>query len=243
MRNAEKKFCTQNSHNWLSAVKFAETCRKLRPVPTNANLYHYAGNNPVHYIDPTGRNADYVIDDENHTVMITVPITIYGNGASEEIAQIYEDGINNAWSGDWTTTIDGQRYSVSISAEVSVGEEPSNPSKNNSMNYIKVDEANTRSFVISGFKGEWRKNGRSDKTLQSDNPAPHETGHLLGLDDRYHDVQVDGNTQSRANEGWENNIMGGGSAVEQKNIDGVMRAIPNPSRIKSGILKGGRMNN
>ena len=55
MRNAEKKFCTQNSHNWLSAVKFAETRRKLRLVPTNANLYHYAGNNPVKYTDPDGR--------------------------------------------------------------------------------------------------------------------------------------------------------------------------------------------
>ena len=55
MRNAEKKFCTQNSHNWLSAVKFAETRRKLRLVPTNANLYHYSANNPVKYTDPDGR--------------------------------------------------------------------------------------------------------------------------------------------------------------------------------------------
>ena len=61
MRNAEKKFCTQNSHNWLSAVKFAETCRKLRPVPTNANLYHYAGNNPVKYTDPDGKVVNFVI--------------------------------------------------------------------------------------------------------------------------------------------------------------------------------------
>ncbi len=209
----------------------------------NGNLYHYAGNNPVKYTDPDGRNANYAIDDENHTVTIIVPSTIYGNEVSEETARIYTDGINRAWAGDWTTTINGQEYSVSISADVYVGEEPSNPSRNDSMNYIKVDENNTRSFVTSGFKGEWRKEGRSGRTLQDDNPAPHETGHLLGLTDRYHDVQVDGKTQSRSNEGWENNIMGGGSLVEQKNIDGIMKSIPDPSRIKSGVLQGGRMNN
>lgn len=55
MRNAERKFYTQNSHNWLPAVKFTETRRKLRLVPTNGNLYHYGGNNPLRYIDPDGR--------------------------------------------------------------------------------------------------------------------------------------------------------------------------------------------
>lgn len=94
------------------------------------------------------------------------------------------------------------------------------------MNYIKVDANTSRSFVSGGYKGEWRQNGRSGNTLANDNPAPHETGHLLGLDDRYQDVIVDGIIQSRPNDGWENNIMGGGSSVEQRNIDGVIRALP-----------------
>lgn len=66
---------------------------------------------------------------------------------------------------------------------------------------------------------------------------------MLGLDDRYQDIVEDGRTHSKPNEGWENNIMGGGAVVEQRNIDGVIRALPNLSQKKSGILKAGRMSN
>ncbi len=59
MRNAERRFYTQNSHNWLPAVKFTETRRKLRLVPTNGNLYHYGGNNPVKYTDPDGNMQNF----------------------------------------------------------------------------------------------------------------------------------------------------------------------------------------
>ena len=55
MRNAERKFYTQNPQNWLSAVRFAETCGKKRHVPINGNLFAYAANNPVKYTDPDGK--------------------------------------------------------------------------------------------------------------------------------------------------------------------------------------------
>ena len=89
------------------------------------------------------------------------------------------------------------------------------------------------------MESKWKIN----RSLEIDNPAPHETGHLLGLDDRYCDVEVDGKIISQANEGWENNIMGGGSKVDQRNINGIMKSIPNPSKIKKGVLRAGGMNN
>jgi len=54
--------------------------------------------------------------------------------------------------------------------------------------------------------------------LAQDDPAPHEVGHLLGLDDRYTD-------KNGPNKGWEKNIMGNSQngKVEQRNIDGMLQ--------------------
>ena len=57
MTSAEKKNYQSSSRNWLSAVKFAETRRIRLAAPANCDLYHYAGNNPVKYTDPDGREA------------------------------------------------------------------------------------------------------------------------------------------------------------------------------------------
>ena len=101
---------------------------------------------------------------------------------------------------------------------------------------LKIEENTRKRTVIP-------TNHRLGNSLADDNPAPHETGHFLGLDDRYQDTQINGTTTSQALDGWEDNIMGGGSTVEQRNIDGVMRAIPNPSSIKNGVLRAGGMTN
>ena len=44
------------SKGWIPAVKIEENMRKKAPVPTSLRLYHYAGNNPVRYVDPDGND-------------------------------------------------------------------------------------------------------------------------------------------------------------------------------------------
>jgi|GEM_PF-5603338 len=71
---------------------------------------------------------------------------------------------------------------------------------------------------MGGDDGEWRSRGRQGMTLSQDNPAPHEVGHLLGLDDTYTD-------KNGPNKGWENSIVGNSrnGKVEQRKINGILQ--------------------
>ena len=61
MTETERKFYQNSSKSWLSVVRSMETRGKKQLLPSNGNLYHYAGNNPVTYVDPTGRESIYSI--------------------------------------------------------------------------------------------------------------------------------------------------------------------------------------
>jgi hypothetical protein len=54
MENSCLKKYKPSSKKWILASRCAGLRRNSALIPANAGLFHYAGNNPVRYIDPTG---------------------------------------------------------------------------------------------------------------------------------------------------------------------------------------------
>jgi len=65
MENFCRKKYKQSPKKWISASSYPEFRRHLRLIPANAGLFHYAGNNPIRYIDPDGR-SDFSFDYANY---------------------------------------------------------------------------------------------------------------------------------------------------------------------------------
>jgi RHS repeat-associated protein len=198
----------------------------------NFHLYHYAGNNPVKYTDPDGQTASFEIDDENKTVNITIDIVIYGKDANVNVAQDYEQSILDQWGRDgsdnaWQMNINGENYSVNFDVNVTVGKRPGLLKKwwnahFGTKNYINVDNEFARPNVVNGYLGTWIGSGTSQRNgypFSMDNIPAHETGHLLGLRDRYSD---NGAGISEPHTDWIGNIMASTfGTVDQRNINAI----------------------
>jgi len=188
--------------------------------------YVYVHNSPLIYVDPDGRDGIIVIKDGQ--ININANVYAYGAGANKQVIKQMQSDVNSRWGGNFIAqTSDGkQKFNVKINVNISLyeGKEKNDPSiieeswnPNNRDNFVEIGSADKRSYVTGGDEGEWRSQGRNGLTLAQDDPAPHEMGHLLGLDDRYTD-------KNGPNKGWEINIMGSSQKgkVEQRNIDGIL---------------------
>ncbi len=181
---------------WISRDPIGET--------DHFNRYAYVSNNPVSSIDPMGLYGKVTVD--GNKVTITLPIEYEGPGVSDAQRQAFKEGIEKYWTGKFG------KYEVTAVVVTPTADCPQNKK-----NVIQVPEGNGRPFVngVGGNTGTWPAGGQVGTPGWE---AAHESGHLLGLDDRYTD---DGG----AHAGYEHNIMGAfGQPVGEADITAIINA-------------------
>ncbi|CAM2007597.1 hypothetical protein [Acanthopleuribacter pedis] len=187
------------------------------PERENFSPYLYVANQPLTAIDPDGKNAKVVVDEKAQTITVSAKIVVWGDAADEKTAKMMEKNINAAWNGHvYEDTDKNKTYNVVFDVKVLYEKErPTNykekAKRNPELNYVELRKEFRRSETFgNGFEGIWKGN---DQVSPENDPAPHEFGHLIGLDDKY--------TSTAPFKGWDGNIMGMPAmmgVVEKKNI-------------------------
>ena len=112
-----KNFYSSSSKNWISALKHSGIRFSNVSGNTYGDLYHYAGNNPVHYIDPDGREDTGVYIQQGHEKTFAQKI-------DDELTRFFYRNIlgGGAYNADGTgdkliRTMDGRLITLSRSGE------------------------------------------------------------------------------------------------------------------------------
>jgi RHS repeat-associated protein len=181
----------------------------------NVSTYAYCLLNPVKLIDPDGRDYTMSInrnkDDEITSIAISVKVYITGAKASEKRA----DELNKLAKSTFASkTINKVKVSFNIKYEYSENITTSDlKNGENILNFTDTEgrssvkgikrQVDGNSYIYTGRQGTIYSNG-DNKTVM------HETGHLIGLADRYDDVDG-GNLGGRGSvpdKGFEKDLMG-----------------------------------
>ena len=139
-----ENFCKENlkpsSKKWVIASVYPKFRRNLCLRSTNAGLFHYAGNNPVRYIDPNGREDFLFITPKDFISLI------FERDPGAKAVKVYSD----AASGDESAQVLAKALTVDAGKEMAryIG----NSSK--SITLVTLRGLETTSDIISEVSGD-----------------------------------------------------------------------------------------
>lgn len=155
----------------------------------NHNLYVYAHNDALNQIDPNGKDAIVVIQ-ENGDVNITLPITFSGDAATPENIATISNSIASNFTGNFdgvnvTTTVvagpvDGVENTMTITSGPTTG--GTGPGSSRGHSYVRGGNQ-AHVTMIDQTGGSITRDGTTTRSTHGANTGAHEGGHLLGLGD------------------------------------------------------------
>lgn len=206
---------------WLSLDPLASKYPGLSP-------YNFAVNSPILFIDPNGKEAVVTVDkneDGGGTIVIKATIYLTGVNANETKASIMNKRFSD-YAQDRTVNVNGESWTVKFEvnyeyksdiseSDLAKGENILSGENNVKRSHIHsvnmrpqgTQEDGDNVKVVRAFKA-----GKTDEidrlnmgSYGKNTTMIHETFHMLGLGDRYKDVEGKG---SVTDDGWEGDIMG-----------------------------------
>ena len=216
VRHSKKHRQSLSVVSWLSeAVKEGQWNNDAEKY-YGISPYAYCGGDPVNFGDYNGEDA--IVSVYGDTITISANVILTGSQASQELADIYQQGINETWGSISTFEHEGKTYNLvwDIKVEANAGLDINdNLPRDGRTNYLQVigepRSGGKGSSVIYGYKGFIRAYGEDGLSLNESNPLPHEFGHLIGLKDRYYtrtDEERNLGKYGHPHPGWEGTLMG-----------------------------------
>jgi RHS repeat-associated protein len=164
-----------------------------------ASPYLYAGNgyNPVNVVDPDGNAA--IIDKDDNFVDVTIPVIYDGDAATYENIQTLQQEFLDIFVNEF------DQYDVNVNFVTY------NPDVHGKVyNYVYLSNSPVGDKCPGspgGCAGTGSLPGYAYIHFGDESARVHELAHLLGLDDKYYQVDMFGK-YFKAFDGYENNLMG-----------------------------------
>jgi hypothetical protein len=171
--------------------------------PQTLNRYLYVNNNPLNLIDPSGKEAVWLIDSQAKTVTFMIDIFIWGPQATAQYKTFLKNEIEGAWKGTYTNPATGKTFTVKTEVTVSIwAEDPGYLTARNGIlvsNNLNLNGGVWNSLFYNhqiAINYRKRYTGDTGYYVGSFNPTQHaerhEAGHILGLKDQYTCKPVNG---------------------------------------------------